>query len=108
LQGENRVFSYYGMKVIRKSTRVGLQKLFGTLKIDQRTVTEDDITFMITPRINAASRMGIPRDAFTLLSTSDVVEAGTYVDHLNRKNDERKGVVGSMVKEIKKKIESRG
>ncbi len=104
LLGENRVFSYYGMKVIQKSPRVGLLKLFSLLKIRQQTVTEDDIAFMITPRINAASRMGIPRDAFTLLSTIDEVEAGMLAEHLNNKNDERKGVVGSMVKEIKKKL----
>jgi single-stranded-DNA-specific exonuclease len=107
LLGENRVLSYYGMKVLRKSPRVGLMKMFSSLKINQQTVTEDDITFMITPRVNAASRMGIPRDAFTLLSTTDEVEAGTYAEHLNKKNDERKGVVAGMVKDIKKYIENR-
>ena len=104
LLGENRIFAYYGMKVIHKSPRIGLQKLFSLLKIDQRYISEDDIAFMITPRINAASRMGIPLDAFKLLSTTDVVEAGMLAEHLNNKNDERKGVVGSMVKEIKKRI----
>ncbi|MEQ1561748.1 MAG: DHHA1 domain-containing protein, partial [Nitrospira sp.] len=107
LLGENRVLSYYGMKVLQKSPRVGLQKLFSLLKINQTTVTEDDIAFMITPRINAASRMGIPRDAFTLMSTTDEVEAGVLAEHLNNKNDERKGVVGSMVREIKKRLEER-
>ncbi len=106
LQGENRVFSYYGMKVLRKSPRVGLMKMFSSLKINQHTVREDDIAFMITPRINAASRMGIPRDAFTLLSTTDEVEAGTYTEHLNKNNDARKGVVVGMVKDIKKYIEN--
>ena len=106
LLGENRVFSYFGMKVLQKSPRGGLQKLFSLLKINQTTVTEDDIAFMITPRINAASRMGIPRDAFTLMSTLDEVEAGMLAEHLNNKNDERKGVVGSMVREIKKRIEN--
>src|SRR5581483_8378592 len=108
LQNENRIFSYYGMKVLRKSPRVGLLKLFSSLKIDQRSITEDDITFMITPRVNAASRMGIPRDAFTLLSTTDEVEAGTYAEHLNKKNDERKGVVASMIADIKKYVKNRG
>ena len=107
LRGENRVLSYFGMKVLQKSPRVGLMKLFSLLKINQQTVTEDDIAFMITPRINAASRMGIPRDAFALLSTTDEVEAGVLAEHLNNKNDERKGVVGSMVREIKKKLEDR-
>src|SRR3989338_2467571 len=106
LLGENRVFAYYGMKVLQKSPRAGLQKLFSLLKINQTTVTEDDVTFMITPRINAASRMGIPHDAFSLLSTTDEVKAGTLSEHLNKINDERKGVVGSMVREIKKRIEN--
>lgn len=107
LTGENRVLSYYGMKVLNKSPRVGLQRLFALLKINQQKATEDDIAFMITPRINAASRMGLPRDAFQLLSTTDEVEAGVLAEHLNKINDERKGVVGSMVKEIKKRIEAR-
>ncbi|MFA5888663.1 MAG: single-stranded-DNA-specific exonuclease RecJ [Candidatus Paceibacterota bacterium] len=107
LLGENRIFSYYGMKVLQKSPRAGLQKLFSLLRINQNTATEDDVAFMITPRINAASRMGIPKDAFTLLSTIDEVEAGVLAQHLNNKNDERKGVVGSMIKEIKKRIDER-
>ncbi len=107
LLGENRALSYYGMKVIQRSPRVGLQKLFSLLKINQNKVTEDDIAFMITPRINAASRMGVPLDAFKLLSTTDVVEAGMFAEHLNNKNDERKGVVGSMIREIKKRLDER-
>lgn len=107
LLGENRALSYYGMKVIQRSPRVGLQKLFSLLKINQQKVTEDDIAFMITPRINAASRMGVPLDAFKLLSTVDEVEAGMFAEHLNNKNDERKGVVGSMIREIKKRLDER-
>ncbi len=107
LLGENRVLSFFGMKVLQKSPRVGLVKLLSLLKLNQQTLTEDDVSFMITPRINAASRMGIPHDAFKLLSTKDEVEAGMLAEHLNKKNDERKGVVGSMIREVKKKLESK-
>lgn len=108
LLGENRVITYYGMKVLQKSPRPGLQKLLSILKIDQRNLSEDDVAFMVTPRINAASRMGVPKDAFLLLSTKSETEAGVMAEHLNRINDERKGVVASMVKEVKKRIEVRG
>jgi single-stranded-DNA-specific exonuclease len=107
LLGENRVFARYGMIVLQKSPRVGLLKLFSKLKIDKKNATEDDIAFMVTPRINAASRMGIPIDAFKLLSTVDETEADLLVDHLNNKNDERKTLVAQMVKEIKNKIHKR-
>lgn len=107
LTGENRVFAYYGLKVLRKSPRVGLMKLLRKIKTDQRNLTEDDVGFTISPRINAASRMGVPHDAFRLLSTIDEVEADQLSDHLNRINDERKGIVAAMVKEMKHALEAR-
>jgi single-stranded-DNA-specific exonuclease len=107
LQDENRVLAHYGLKVIRKSRRPGLQKLLSLLKIDQRYITEDDIGFMITPRINAASRMGIPTDAFKMLSEKDEATADAYARHLDSINTERKGLVASLVKEIKKTMSER-
>ena len=107
LVGENRVFAYYGLKVLRKSPRVGLMKLLRKIKIEQRNITEDDIGFTISPRINAASRMDAPMDAFKLLATSDETLADELSSHLNKINDERKGLVASMVKEMKHIISSR-
>lgn len=107
LRGENRVLASYGLYVLRKSPRPGLQKLCQILKMNQVHLTEEDIGFMITPRINAASRMGVPRDAFVMLSETDPVAAGVMAEHLNEINDERKGVVASIVKEIKKIISER-
>lgn len=108
LKGENRVFASFGLKVLRKSPRVGLKKLLSSLKISQKDLTEDDIAFMITPRINVASRMGTPIDAFRLLSTDNEEEAEELVERLNGLNNERKGVVGAIVKEIQTKIMERG
>lgn len=102
LIGENRIFSYYGLKVLRKTPRPGLQRLLSLIKVDQKNITEDDIGFMISPRINAASRMGIPEDAFNMLVTKDEKEALEYAVHLNNINDDRKVLVAGIVKEIKK------
>ena len=107
LTGENRVLAYYGLKVLRKSPRVGLMKLLRKIKVEQRHITEEDIGFTISPRINAASRMGVPMDAFKLLSTTDEIVADELSTHLNKINDERKGLVASMVKEMKHTISAR-
>ncbi|MDO8572861.1 MAG: single-stranded-DNA-specific exonuclease RecJ [bacterium] len=104
LRNENRVLAHYGLKVLRKSPRPGLMKLLRKLRVDQRYLTEEDVGFTIAPRINAASRMGIPLDAFRLLSTTDETEADLLSDHLNEMNETRKGVVAVMIKEAKKKI----
>ncbi len=107
LRGENRIFACYGLLVLRKSRRIGLQKLLKKLKIDQRRLTEDDIGFMVTPRINAASRMGISYDAFNLLTTEDEVHAEELVDKLEKVNKERKGTTAFLAKEVRKHIEAK-
>ncbi len=107
LVDENRILARFGLEVLRKSPRPGLQTLFDNLNLDQKNLTEDDVTFMITPRINAASRMGQPEDAFKLLSTSDHVEAELLANHLEKINNERKGVVASIVKAAKHELAKR-
>lgn len=104
LLGENRVLASYGLAVLRKSRRPGLHKLLRKVRADQRRLTEDDIGFSIAPRINAASRMDTPEDAFLMLSLSDEGEAGARVDHLEKLNNERKGVVAAMTKELKHRL----
>lgn len=107
LRGENRVFAHYGLKVLRKTPRLGIIKLLRSLDVKQENLVEDDIGFLITPRINAASRMADPMDAFKMLTASTDEEADMAVTHLNKLNDERKGTVAAMIKEIKKKVEER-
>lgn len=107
LVGENRALAYYGIKVLRKSPRVGMMKLLSILKIDQKNLTEDDIGFSISPRINAASRMGNPDDAFKLFIAEDEVEAGICARHLDSINSERKGTVAGIVKEVRKIMSKR-
>lgn len=102
LVGENRALAHYGLLVLRKSPRVGLQQLLRRLKINQRFLTEDDIGFMIAPRINAASRMGRPMDAFKLLIADDEIEAARLAAHLDKINQERKGAVAAITKEVRK------
>lgn len=105
LTGENRVFAHYGLLVLRKSPRLGIRTLLSHLRMKQHSLTEDDVVFMITPRINAASRMDEPEAAFQLLSTTNLTEAENLVRHLDTINNERKGAVAQMSKEIKQKFE---
>ena len=107
LTGENRAFAYFGMKVLKKTPRPGLQKLFAKMNIDQKHITEDDIGFMIVPKLNAASRMDDPMRAYEILSTDDVAEAGALANHLSKINDDRKLIVAGIMREVNKKFEKR-
>ncbi len=104
LVGENRMLAQFGLKVMRRGRRPGLAALLKLLRIQPRTLTEDDIGFMISPRINAASRMDSPEAAARLLATENAAEAGELAFALNKINDERKTLVASTVKEVNKRL----
>lgn len=107
LVGENRVLAYYGLQVLRKTPRLGIGALCTALRLKKHELTEDDIGFSIGPRVNAASRMDEPQLALRLLTTKDAGEAEQLAATLERLNASRKGVVGGIVREAKKRAAER-
>ncbi|HYE22963.1 MAG TPA: single-stranded-DNA-specific exonuclease RecJ [Candidatus Paceibacterota bacterium] len=107
LTGENRVIARYGLLVMRKSRRLGLQKLCKVARVNQRSITEDDVGFMLAPRINAASRMGNPTDAFHLLTTSDEIEADTLAKELERINRSRRAAAAAITRSVHERLAAR-
>jgi single-stranded-DNA-specific exonuclease len=108
LLDENRVLASYGLKVLRKSPRIGLQKLCRGMRLDQRTISEDDLGFMIAPRVNAASRMGEARDAFELFTTNDEGQADLLAKKLEKMNRSRKAEAGAITRAVHTRIKERG
>ncbi|MHB8660902.1 MAG: single-stranded-DNA-specific exonuclease RecJ [Minisyncoccota bacterium] len=108
LVGENRVLATYGLLVMRKSPRIGLQKLCRVMRTEQRALTEDDVGFMIAPRVNAASRMGDARDALRLFTTSDESEADELAKKLERANRQRKAEAGAITRAVHTRLKERG
>lgn len=108
LIGENRVLAAYGLRVMRKSPRVGLQKLCRTMRVEQRALTEDDIGFMLAPRVNAASRMGDARDAFNLFIATDEGEADMLAKKLEAANRQRKAAAGAITRAVRTRLKERG
>lgn len=107
LTGENRVIAKYGLLVMRKSPRIGLQKLLKNARVNQNYISEDDVGFMIAPRVNAASRMGNPRDAFELFTTEDEARADVLAKELEKINRSRRAVAGSITKAAHERLEER-
>lgn len=107
LTGENRVLAAYGLMVMKKTRRVGLQVLMAETMIDIARLTETDLTFTVAPRLNAASRMATPMLAYELLSTKDVSRAKALVAELTKINDERKLLVARIVKDAHHRLDVR-
>ncbi|MDO8517931.1 MAG: DHHA1 domain-containing protein [bacterium] len=108
LVGENRMLASYGLRVLRRTRREGLCALLKLLRINQATLAEEDVTFMVAPRINAASRLEKAETAARFLSsTLSSEEGGESALKLNRINDERKGLVAAAMKHAHKQLRAR-
>lgn len=104
LTGENRVFAYYGLKVLQKNKRKGIYHLLSKLKINERYLDESDIGFSVSPCINAASRMSHAIDAFNLLSSDIEDVCIKSADALIKLNKLRKSSADSLIYDLKNKI----
>ncbi len=107
LVGENRTLVTYGLIVLGKTRRVGLQEMFevGRIKSNgSRPITAHTIGFQIAPRINAAGRMGHAQDAHVLLIEDDPVQAHAHACQLEEMNNERRKVSEQVTKDAAARI----
>jgi single-stranded-DNA-specific exonuclease len=77
------------------------------MRLEQRAITEDDIGFMIAPRVNAASRMGNARDAFQLFVTTDENEADELAKKLEKANRTRKAEAGAITRAVHARLKEK-
>lgn len=75
LKGENRLFVKKGIQVLNKGNNLGIKALVKAAGLEGRELTAHNIAFGLSPRINAAGRMGKSFRAFRLLVTEDIDEA---------------------------------
>lgn len=104
LTSENRAIVKYGLIVLSKTRRVGLQELFkvGRIQIDENNFPDTQkIAFQLAPRINAAGRMDHAKLAYDLLKEKDRVKARNMALELESKNQERQRKTKFLADEVK-------
>lgn len=104
LVGENRTLVRYGLLVLNKTRRVGLQKLIEVAGIKPGALDTYSIGWQIAPRINAAGRMDHANAAFKLLITNDITEATELASALNTANSARQRATDLALKEARELV----
>lgn len=105
LLGESRTLTKYGLIVLNKTRRLGLQKLLLQARLtDERGTPRSEIDaraigFHIAPRINAAGRVDHANVAYELLVEEDPEQAAMLAEQLNDNNIERRSLTEQFVKE---------
>jgi single-stranded-DNA-specific exonuclease len=96
LTGENRWLVRQGLQRLQRPTRQGLMSLMGVAGVKPEKVTAGDIGFMLGPRLNAAGRLDSALEAYKLLTTRDLFEAGKLAQDLDNRNRERQRMTRDM------------
>ncbi len=87
--GENRILAKFGVDLVNKKPRPGIQALINELKLN-RKLEITDLVFIIGPRINAAGRIAHGSEAVELLVAKDLETAITKIKKVQENNDTRK------------------
>ena len=103
ITGENRVLTYFGLKVINENPRTGFKAILNQVKKETLTVT--DVVFIIAPRINAAGRMKHGQYAVNLLTEIDLETAISYAEEIEEFNTDRRDADKRITEEALQQIE---
>ena len=106
LLDENRALASAGLRVLASTSRVGLQALMRTARVDPAAVDAGAVGFRLAPRINAAGRLGRPDLALELVLTEDADEARRHADALEELNRDRQAVEDRILREAIEVVES--
>jgi single-stranded-DNA-specific exonuclease len=105
LVDENRTLAIAGLRALARTQKPGLQALMRSAGVDPAAVDAGAVGFRLAPRINAAGRLGHPREALELLLTDEPAEARRLADALEGLNQERQAVEGRIVREAVAQVE---
>lgn len=105
LIGENRTLVKYGLIVLRKTQRLGLQQLYEIAGTNVEKINSTTIGFQIGPRLNSAGRMDHANNAYELLKTNNLETAIKISRELNISNSKRQDLTNKIVLEAKSQID---
>ena len=92
----NRAFVSTGLKVMGWRQNHGLKALFDLSNL-REIPNEQNLGYIIGPRINAAGRLGNSNLGVQLLCCNSEVEASVIADKLNQLNEKRKDIQNSVL-----------
>lgn len=90
LRDENRMFVYWGLKVLQRTRRVGLRMLLAVARVEPEKLTARSLGFALGPRVNASGRLETAQYALELLTATDRAVAHELAERLDAMNLERR------------------
>ncbi len=99
LLGENRILVAYGLEAMERALRPGIQALCQVAGLSRPTLTTEDVAYILSPRLNAAGRLGNADMALNLLLMKNLEEAIPVARHLHQENSRRQKLEADILAE---------
>lgn len=122
ITGENRVLAYFGLKLLNKKPRPGIEAVLRHANINrrddntqnegetqnalERELTISDLVFLIGPRINAAGRLEKAADSVRLLLATNYDHAEKLASSINELNVQRRELDNTITEEALQMIDA--
>lgn len=106
LSDENRYFVRRGLLNLAESSRPGIAAILEHCKLSGKPLTTESVAFSISPRLNAAGRVGEPDTAVMLFLTDRISEAHELCETLESFNQARKDSEKNIYEDIISMIDS--
>jgi len=105
---ENRYIVCRGLEKLRDTQNIGIRTLLEVAGLANREITASTIGFGLSPRLNAAGRLGNARDSVELLFTDNPEQAHTLAVELDKENRTRQSQEHAILKEAQAMIVAQG
>jgi len=90
LTGDNRYLVQRGLRMLRADPRLSIRAMLETAGTDHHNLSEEHISFVLAPRMNALGRLGDANPMVDFLLTESGQEAQVWASRLDGLNNERK------------------
>jgi single-stranded-DNA-specific exonuclease len=90
LHGDCRYLLQRGLARLRAAERAGLRALYERAELNPAGMSEEHISFVIAPRLNAIGRLGDANPVVDFLTSDDLVQARVFALQLEALNERRK------------------
>jgi single-stranded-DNA-specific exonuclease len=108
LLSENRYLVKRGLEVLNTAPRLGLREMMNQSRLTVGSVASENISWVIAPRLNTASRMDHALPSYELLMTESPERAQELAAWLEKKNVERQELTGRATARAREQVQEQG
>lgn len=90
LADENRANVFWGLKVLARTRRPGLQALMAVAGVEKEKINARTLGFVLGPRLNASGRLDTAKLSLELLTSTDNMRAFAVAQQLEQMNLKRR------------------